>query len=129
MTFLRSHDTRCIRYIHIALWVRKVVLNELDGGFILRDQCGRSVLCQRRCCIGPLVCLQDVELFRVKEVLLVIVNIRLCPPMSLIGLPMVAGLGPCNKPASPCKYDMLLLRVLRADALRDGLGYRGPRGI
>ncbi len=39
----------------------------------------------------PPVCLQDAEPLRVKAFILVIVNIRLRPPMSLIRSPMVAG--------------------------------------
>jgi len=60
----------CIRYIHIALWVRKVVLNELDGGFHFK----RPV---RSLCIMPeeVSHQADVELFWVKESILVVVNI------------------------------------------------------
>ena len=42
------------------------------GGFILRDQCGRSVLCQSEVLHQP-----DVELFWVQEFVFVIVNILL----------------------------------------------------
>ncbi len=35
-----SKSTHCIRYIHIALWVRKVVLNKLDGGFHFKRPVG-----------------------------------------------------------------------------------------
>jgi len=62
----------CIRHIHIALWVRKVVLNELDGGFHFK----RPV---RSLCVVPEEVLHqpDVELFWVKELVLMIVNILL----------------------------------------------------
>ena len=68
-------DQWCIRYIHIVLWVRKVVLNELDGWFHFKRPVGSL-------CIVPPVCRDsgtgrevvlhqaDVEL-RVKEFILV----------------------------------------------------------
>ena len=72
MTFLKSHDRTCIRYIHIALWVRKRVLNKLDGWFHFKRPVGSL-------CIMPDEVLHqpDVELFWVKELVLVIVNILL----------------------------------------------------
>jgi len=66
VTFLKSYDSACIRYIHIALWVRKVVLNELDGGFHFKRPVGSL------CIVPEEVSHQaDVELFRVKEFILV----------------------------------------------------------
>jgi len=62
----------CIRYIHIALWVRKVVLNKLDWGFHFKRPVGSL------CIVPEEVSHQsDVELFRVKEFILVVVNILL----------------------------------------------------
>ena len=62
----------CIRYIHIALWARKVVLNKLDGRFHFKGPV-RSL-----CVVPEEVSHQaDVELFWVKEFILVIVNILL----------------------------------------------------
>jgi len=56
----------------MALWVRKVVLNELDWRFHFKRPVGSF-------CIVPEEVLHqsDVELFRVKELILVIVNILL----------------------------------------------------
>ncbi len=56
----------CIRYIHIALWVRKVVLNELDGGFHFKRPV-RSL----RIVPEEVSHQSDVELFWVKEFILV----------------------------------------------------------
>ena len=73
----------CIRYIHIALWVRKVVLNELDGWFHFK----RPV---RSLCIVPEEVLHqpDVELFWVQEFVLMVVNILL-----LTGALLAFGMG------------------------------------
>ena len=83
--------TYCIRYIHIALWVRKVVLNKLDGWFHFKRPVGSL-------CVVPPVCRRtgreevlhqpDVELFWVKEFILVIVNILL-----LTGALLAFGMG------------------------------------
>jgi len=74
---------RCIHYIHIALWVRKVVLNKLDGGFHFKRPVGSL-------CIVPeeVVHQPDVELFRVKEFILVVVNMLL-----LTGALLAFGMG------------------------------------
>jgi len=66
-----------IRYIHIALWVRKVVLNELTGWFHFKRPVGSLCVVPEEVLHQAPVCLQDVELFWVKEFILVIVNILL----------------------------------------------------
>ena len=64
--------SQCIRYIHIALWVRKVVLNKLTGWFHFKRPVGSL------CIVPEEVSHQSaVELFWVKEFILVIVNILL----------------------------------------------------
>ena len=65
-----SHE--CIRYIHIALWARKVVLNELDGGFHFKRPVRSLDIVPDEVLHQP-----DVELFWVKEFILMIVNILL----------------------------------------------------
>ena len=79
MYIFRFCQALCIRYIHIALWARKRVLNKLDGRFHFKRPVGSLR-------IVPPVCRDsgtgreevlhqsDVELFRVKELILVIVN-------------------------------------------------------
>ncbi len=66
---------KCIRYIHftlVTLGARKVILNELDGWFHFKRPVGLL-------CIMPEEVLRqpDVELFRVKEFIFVLVNILL----------------------------------------------------
>ena len=57
-----SLSRACIRYIHIALWVRKVVLNELDGWFHFKRPVGSLWIVPEE-----VLHQSDVELFRVKE--------------------------------------------------------------
>jgi len=76
----------CIRYIHIALWVRKVVLNKLDGRFHFK----RPV---RSLCIVPEEVLHqpDVELFWVKEFILMIVKLLLDGAVKAFGMGVHLG--------------------------------------
>ena len=53
-------------YIHIALWVRKVVLNELDGWFHFKGPVRSLRIVPEEVLHQP-----DVELFWVKEFILV----------------------------------------------------------
>jgi len=61
----------------MALWVRKVVLNKLDGWFHFKRPVGSLCIAPEEVLHQAPVCLQDVELFRVKAFILVIVNILL----------------------------------------------------
>jgi len=76
-----SQPPRCdqgsVSATYIALWVRKVVLNELDGWFHFKRPVRSICVVPEEVSHRPPVCLQEGELFRVKECILVIVNILL----------------------------------------------------
>jgi len=48
VTFLKSLDIGyiCIRYIHIALWASKVVMDEMDGWFHFKRAAQRTIRCK-----------------------------------------------------------------------------------
>ena len=62
-------SSACIRHIHIALWVRKVVLNKLTGRFHFKRPVRSLDIVPDEVLHQP-----DVELFRVKELFIEVLH-------------------------------------------------------